>query len=270
MNFYNKMVMVTILLLSVNGSIAMDITCSEAKPEDTEKICNLLEIAREEHTESLVIYPKKCITTKIQASIDEQKLFIAYIAKELVGMKKLYVVPNYQEAATVLQEELNVRAENQIAAGTFDIDHHFTPSSVFPDKTLTEQDIYIYTGTDYTKPQYRGLFINPKLYTYAFDAIKGTVAKLINQNNPHYLHLLYGLVQANGKNNGIEGRTISIEKSFRDFINQLPIEKNKPILFQSYQAQMPVFDAEAPEINKSSIINHIEGSGCVMSYSVSE
>lgn len=271
MYFYNKIFISILLLINSCNIIAMDqISCKLATTEDAPDILDLFaHYASHDAAESVVIVPKIHRVGYIQSAINDRRLAIARAATVLVGIKKIYVVPD-DHVQEVLGNELNVRPDNLLVAGAFGIDNQFRASAALSDVNLCPDDVYVYTGTDYTRPDFRGKGVNSQLYTYAFACLKESILNHFKNRQSRNIHLLYGLVKKNGPHNGVDGRTESILKSFRQFVQSLPIKQNKPIQFQSYQAQMPIFNPEAQELDLSAITHFIDGSGCILSYPVSQ
>ncbi len=264
MNFINKMLNVSLLLLLSNYLHSME--CSMAAKDDGNAVVELInKHAFKDACDSLVILPERFRREYIDSLIRKNRLFIAHQNQKVIGIKKLFVIDNVQEREEILNSEIRATRSNLLVQGVFTPDNQFQPFDATA--KYDPKDVYIYTGLDYTQPDFRGQGINGFLYAFACNTIKDEVRKYIDLYHPHAIHMLYGLVKKNGPHGGIEGRTPSILASFRAMLQALGLATDK-ITFHSYQAYMPTFDPEAQKCVPLPDDKSIEGSGCVLTYNI--
>lgn len=222
-------------------------------------------------TKRMVILPKKFRQIALEDNIKKQKIFIVRDKNnKVIAFKKLYPVTDAQECKELCEDEIRCIGEKSILAhaGIFDTKAQYISNDKPGSYDL--QDIYIYNGSDYTHPAYRGKGIIKQLTDFAFTCIKQKVCELVTKNNAHNLALMYGLVNSNaGRIPGnAEDRTSSIVKSFLPFAQLVDSasEKAQRVQHYRYTAFMPTFNPDAQECIPESDEYAVPGYGCVLLY----
>lgn len=262
---------VTCALPIINRSnTTQDVQLSCATEQDLSDVVDLInkQVAYDSQ-DRIVVVPEKFRSSVVENLIHGRKLFLARVAGVLVGLKKLYVEHDYARVHEMMTAELRVNYDNLQAEGILDASCQFNRGIIDSIKySYQPDDIYVYTGLDYTKPEYRACNINGRLYEYAFAAIKNEI--LEKAKNASRIHLMYGLVEQNGQCHGTQGRTPAIVKAFRAFLQKSGIQfpPASDIIFRSYKSYMPQFDPKSEELIPLPDSSSIKGSGCLLTYRI--
>lgn len=169
------------------------------------------EIERSPDADKLVILPRRFRAEKLISVIEKERLFVAYDGGRLIGMQKLYVIPQ-DELDDTLKQELRCT------------------------DTLDETACYLYIGGAYTHPDYRhtgdrnpGFSVNNALVQYAYQFCKTCDARCI---------LTFGTTADN-----IKRKDTNVQE-FEKYLQGLRGQKPSFII-KRYPAIKPTFDPEA-------------------------
>lgn len=270
---------VTLLLLLPYAAHSMEsvnkpITYQRPSENDVASITHLINTQAIHDSTKIVILPEKFRERAIQGSLS--RLFIARHegTNDIAGFKKLFIIDNQNEYNDIMRDEIRCAdLQNFVNATTISIaDALKTPLNKEKIIALSyENSITIYTGGDFTAPDYRGKRINSDLTHYAFNQIAPEVQQMLQGKRIAYIVLLYGLTRANaGEGAGAVDRSPSILKLFNAFIKTVTSENIlNDFHHYSYQAFMPTFDPQDAECKPLPDDQSVEGYGNVLIYPLS-
>jgi hypothetical protein len=231
----------------------------QATDQDAHGILNLINIHAIKENDKIVVLPESFRLQALQNGIREGRYFVAYdtVTKQIVAYKKLFLLDDAQERAKVFEEELRLQGNKsqEVDAISFlcsQAGYATVPATIPSIIPTPEQCVYLYTGGDFTHPDYRYKGINSQLTDYALSAMKSTVCEQLLKNKIHQVALVYGLTHLNDYNEQGQGssRTPGLVQSFASFIRKLQSTKNistVQILHQRFKSYMPTFDLHATE-----------------------
>lgn len=233
---------------------------------DLPQILNLYDIAHknENDKKKIVVLPQEIREASLANAIQKKRLFVARSGNTIVGFKKAYAIDNPKELDEILERELRF-TENKIvfaAPITEEISHrptyHQTTYHHIPHAT------YIYNGSDFTHPAYRGRGINSNLSHAAFKII------LQHHKNPVILKMVFGLTKYNAENDtskSYNDRLPAIAKLFAQSIRET-YRPEAPIFLDHAKtiAYMPIFTFHDGKLSISPDNESIEGLGNILTY----
>lgn len=243
-----------------------DISYRLATPTDIDSTLKLMNECAINDRNKIVIVPKKFRRVYLEGAIKSEYLFAAYNKDIVVAYKKAYIVPNDQKD-DLLRGEIRCRAGKRTRAGTYNgLTKEYTSLVHASSTDYPDTDIYIYTGADFTHPDYRGKGINTQLTHTAFDYLKGTTKKLLEASSDSCkrLVLAYGLTAFNAGEKGGEDRTPHIITSFTPFLESLGLDASH-IYHERFEAFMPTFDPSSDACIPLPDIKSVPGYGCILS-----
>ncbi len=244
---------------AVFGMEDTTIECRKAKPSDSNQIVSLFNTARE--SDNLFIFPHCALKNNVGGNIKKKALFVAYKNEEMVSMRKLYIPTNPEDINFILNDEIRLTGPGSERAQKdrfYNIEQLLDKKQVTPYKTenypgiqkkiVNDKTLIIYSGSAYTKKEYRNQGINSKLTNYAFNQHLESTVKKIKQRNMNAICLVFGLA----KNNKKQGRAITEARYFAKFINnirkKLPSITETTIIHRQSKAQLPTCDPNAKEL----------------------
>lgn len=238
-----------------------------ASEQDIDKITNIIDNDARHDSQKIVILPKKFQKDILQKNIENGKLFVAKNNNSILGYKKLFVLEN-EEKHDVLVNEIRCTAEPVYQAKIYE-NLEFIDSQdnlvINPDSS---NNLIIYTGGDYTLPQFRGCGINSKLMDYSLSLIKPEILEKLRDNKIIFLSLVYGITKYNsGQVPGDKGdRSYYIAKAFINFIKSLGFQDNIALDYARYKSFMPTFDYNSQELKPLPDEQSVPGFGCILTY----
>lgn len=172
------------------------IICDIAQEKDLPGILALYEKAttNENDNEKIVILPVQIREEATRAAIANKRLFVAKINNTVVAFKKNYVVSDHNELQEILTQEFRFIENKSIVQRNVHVDKNIFSTDAFVDKTyhFTPEFTYIYTGADFTHPDYRGKGINTQL------SLKSLIS-IMENIKPNAVSLIFGLTEPNAE-----------------------------------------------------------------------
>ena len=256
-----------VLMMSVVFSVPL-YSCQVPDPiqprvsteEDAQGILNLINTHAIKDNDKIVVLPESFRLENVRKGIAAKRYFVAYdtSAKKIVAYKKLFLLQEEQERKNVLEEELRLQGgKSTFVDGACFLCNEgpcLQSLSIVPTSIPTpKQCVYIYTGGDFTHPDYRNRGVNSALTDYALNTVQSAVREQLLKNQVHQLALVYGLTHLNDYELYLRGgasRTPHIANALARFIMLLqPTKKTNtiPIVHQRFKSCMPTFDLHASE-----------------------
>lgn len=244
------------------------ITYKQATMADIDDIIDLMQTWAILEKEKVFVWPKKLCYEPIKKNIGEGKFFIARDSNSnaLIAYKRIFYIDNEKELKRITQKEIRCANEEPILVdvGKFDEFGNYEQINSLP-FSLLDNDICIYTGSDFTHPLYRNKGINDALMNFAFNQIKNKIAFAIDEKKAKRIVLFFGLVHTNASINlsKQKDRSFTIAHAFRSLCTSFT---NKNIFLQlyRYKAYMPVWDMNATEWYHIPDDQSIPKFGCVL------
>jgi hypothetical protein len=243
----------------------------QALLEHTEGLATLINEEAINDSDKIVVLPEKFRYEATKKAVEEGRLFVALDSKQnIVAYKKMFV-PEDEELADILTNELRV-SPFQEPAGSSNIALNenlsvHTESSKTIKNMLVSPATYIYTGADFTNINHRNKGINNGLTTYALRMLKSSVMENIKRKKSIHLAVMYGLTKSNVGNESdiLDGRTRSIVKQFVPFAKEVAYEYSafvpSTMLITRFSAFKPSFDPKSSECRPLSDDQSIPGYG---------
>lgn len=190
-----------------------------AQISDIPQLLDAIEAA--EHTpdaENIVILPRKFRERALRSAIEQNRLFVACDAVgNLMGFKKLFVLTG-KERDDVLNDE--IRCTKPGCQGA-------------PAHIIDETRCYVYTGADFTLPDFRGQGVNKALMEYALSTLHVTEEKMV---------FVFGVTE-----HSVEiKRQESILKAVQKFLGEHRRQESY-LEVAFYPAEKPTFETDAQE-----------------------
>lgn len=268
---------------------------AQASVDDIPGILLLYEGLDGDDSERLVVYPAEVRAQVLHEAITARRFFVARDETGVVvAFCKLYIVPQKELDDLVSDElgacayELGASAEEFFTlspkkpafAGVYNI----SPSQirdfgvkidsmrlgdVAPYQYRPEEDVYIYYGSAYTRPDHRGCGVNTDLEKFAFTSVLETISSLVGKRK-FTLFYSYGVVKSNLKSN-------ARFRSFADFIckilgDKIADDSRVPIEFRGFSTHKPVIEVVDHRACPSPLGSPLrasspDGFGCFVSFS---
>lgn len=223
----------------------------QAALNDVEKILSLMNDEAVRDAGKIVIVPKKFREGAIQKAVEEERMFVATDSLErIVAYKKLYIVPK-DEKKDLLESEIRCLGNDSklVDEGLYVPLNDYTKRlrlSIINQVVYDQNDLMIYTGSDFTHPKCRNQGISTQLTAFAFSTLLSKVKDLLQEQDLKRIHLAYGLTASNDSVDGFDGkgRTPGIVKTFGSFLENVGL-KDAGLYHCRYKAWMPTFDPES-------------------------
>jgi len=226
-----------------------------AQLSDVPGLVELINKQAQKDSDKIVVVPERFREGYVRSAINQSRLFVALHAGAIIGYKKLFCVTDKAESEDILKNELRAIGTQSVSSGS--IDPLLRAVSMIEPKQLPaellDKSTVIYTGADFTHPNYRGKGVNTLLSEYAFNQLAPSVRAECDRRNSDYSVLVYGLTRYNAgeEHELLGGRTCSIVKqflAFRSKINPLNNSAGKDALeIHRFTAFKPSFDPHAIE-----------------------
>jgi len=218
-NIITKSLTTLTLGFSLLTPISADIKYRLANLNDVDQILILQEQFNEDDKSKLLVFPQTMQRNIITKNIQKKHFFIAVDSEteKIISFLKLYIIEP-DEVIETLDGELCLGLHHELIKDCY---YNFTvenlnnfrlpltkidPTQIITSDLISPREInlirenklnstlYMYHGSAYTHPVYRGKGISTTLLQYAFDTIQE------NFPNQNFLVLLYGQVKANANN----------------------------------------------------------------------
>lgn len=250
-----------------------NITFQLASEQHLDAVIQLInEHACKEH-DKIVILPERFRRGYILQAIKDKRLFLALAGTKIIGYKKLFVMTDDQELHDTLVNEFRCKGTDPASVGSLSINSFDTLEEQInhvDQATLNELTTYVYNGSDFTHPEYRGNRINEQLTCYALHSISKNTAALMKHTNSTGLALAYGLTHDNAgqEQQLLGGRSRSIVRSYlsflKDIVQQNHYEPPTELALSRYHACKPSFDPQDTECRPLDDSKSIPGYGCLI------
>ncbi|HVX00879.1 MAG TPA: hypothetical protein VHA52_10655 [Candidatus Babeliaceae bacterium] len=240
--------------------------CRYAELNDIPELLQLLEHEASQESDKIVILPRRFREQSLESAIFKQRLFVAVDSEKscIVGFKKLFCITDPDELHDILKNEL--RCTGQAAAQAVLDNVSLVPLSMdIPD--FLKQATFIYTGSDFTLPEYRGCGVNSALTRFALNAVSTMVQECMLKNKSLYVALAYGLTMQNAGVDLLDGRTKSILRLFNEFVANLNGASSSLfdyLIVQRFHAFKPTFDPDSDECVPLPESHSEAGYGCIL------
>jgi GNAT superfamily N-acetyltransferase len=152
----NILIIISFGLLALFNLTHTEIEYRKANIDDVPGLLDLINNYAIKDNDKIVILPEKFRANYIKELIEEEKIFVAMQTStssfpektEIIGYKKLFLFTDKDELDSTLINELHCK------------------------ELLDVNGAFIYDGSDFTHPDYRGRGINSNLTLFALDSIK--------------------------------------------------------------------------------------------------
>jgi hypothetical protein len=179
----------------------MQLRFRAAEPKDAELVLQLVE-SQDDIRDRLMIPPRIFRREWIEKKI-KMGLWLAEAhdspsgasRSQLVGMKTLYFLTDPEEREKTLRDELRIFSSAMLESSTFTFDssRRREPSPV----SLPPDTIYLYSGSDYTVPEYRRRGVNKKLTQFAMGGLAQDILRRLDLAGGMTLACVCGVVCEN-------------------------------------------------------------------------
>lgn len=243
------------------------VVCGIAQEKDLPGILALYEKAaiNENDKEKIVILPLQVREEKTRDAIAKKRLFVAKINGVVVGFKKNYIVTDPSELQEILTQEFRFTENKTVSRRSVCVEKNIFSNTDFADTPyhFASAPTYIYTGADFTDPEYRGKGINTQLSLKA-------LALVMENIKADTMKLVFGLAEHNAESapeKDYIDRVPGIAKIFARVIQE-SYKTDAPITFSHYKtrAYMPQFTYENGKLIISSDATSIPGFGNILAY----
>ncbi len=247
------------------------VVCESAQHSDLPGILRLYEkaVINNTDTEKIVILPEHIREESIRSAICKKRLFVARINDTVVAFKKNYIVNDPSELQEILMHEFRFTENKIVSYRDMLIDQNKISTSDFVEKKyhFVSGSIYIYTGSDYTDPDYRGKGINTELSLNA-------LASVVDKTNFDTITLIFGLTESNAEcvpDKDHKDRVPSIAKAFAHTLKKCyGIVAPVKFTHTKTKAYMPHFTYENGNLIISSDEKSTAGFGNMLTYKYSK
>lgn len=250
--------------------------CRYAIDNDADALVKLINKKASKDSDKIVVVPKLFRKQYIQSAVDAKRLFVACKGATIVGYKKLYCVTDQNECIDILENELRCKEDALDTCQFISLQDHSAQESIFQKsaKIGDSQVTYIYSGADFTHPDYRSKRINTSLTNFAFRALQGATIENINNKSASHIALLFGLTNFNAGRQLLDGRVEGIIKQFVSFAQEisdkLTYKRSSCIIASRYHAFKPSFNPQAIECIPLSDNQAVPGYGYQITYPLKE
>lgn len=266
------------LIVFYSAAMKVDFDVNFAVESDIDNIANIIDKEAQKESKRLVILPKKFQKDILKKTITNNRLFVAkdISGKDnpIAGYKKLFILDG-DEKEEVLRDEIRCVGQLPVCQANITQKSEFG-ESISRSKVKSDycDTLAIYTGGDYTLPEFRGKGVNSKLIDFALKSLKPEILEKIKDKKIKFLSLVYGITKFNcGKVPGDkEDRSYHIAKAFIEFIKSLNAQvdnfsaDNIVLNYKRYPSFMPTFDYNGQELKPLPDENSVPGYGCVLTY----
>lgn len=261
-------------LTSTCAQEAKDITFQLASEQHLDAVVQLINEHACKEQDKIVILPERFRRGYLLQAIKDKRLFLALAGTKIIGYKKLFVMTDDKELHDILANEFRCKGTNPASVGSLSI-HSFDTleeqvNHVTDPAMLNDLTTYVYNGSDFTHPDYRGNRINERLTCYALQNISKNTAALMQRANSTGLALAYGLTYDNAGDEQqlLGGRSRSIVRSYlsflKDIVQQNRYEEPTELVLSRYYACKPSFDPQDIECRPLDDSKSIPGYGCLI------
>ncbi len=234
---------------------------------DVPGVLDLMNTQAVHDSNKIVIVPERFRKQYLEGAVSSGSLFVASQGKNIVGYKKLFCINPANRDETINDElRLNTTPVAQATVSLPDLQASPQPL-VAPSPTSTT---YVYTGADFTHPQYRSKGINSNLTKHALTAVTKEAIEQCRRQKIAHIAMVYGLTQENAgvENNLLDGRTRGIVQQFMPFARRIAdaCGSTQPtsMLLSRHAAFKPSFDPQATECRPLPDRSSIPGYGCMI------
>ncbi len=263
MNFIKQYLFTIILSLTACTSSGI-ITYRQAIPADLPGLLALQAAQHGDDALRVLFFPEPYQSLFLTKALTQGRIFIAVdtATDAIVAQIKLFILDNQKEQTDVLSNELHCIGNDRelLTSGSFFIAKAIpTLLECHEPFVIDTSTLFLYLGSEFTHPAYRGQGINGALEGFAFMHLTPQIQEKTKLMEYKQLALCYGLVDENIT------RTPLILKQFMIFGNHLGIPPATPIDFFAYRAYKPTFELSTNGELKQLPGGH-PGSGCILAY----
>lgn len=242
--------------------------------QDAAGIVELINTYGVHDNNKIVILPLKFRLPAVQKNIEAGRYYIArdIAHNKIVAFKKLYLLDDPQELHEVATQELRYAGPDSVLVDssilTYEADRIEKEKSQVQ-VNLATRTLLMYTGGDFTAPEYRNKGINTKLTECAFadPDIKKEIG--IRLKNSSMIACVYGLTHFNdyAADGSGTSRTIGIARLFGHCIATVMNIHTRIIVYHKrFKSFMPTFDFSSAECAPLPDEQAVPGYGNVLYY----